>query len=78
MANMDANDLPPRKPLPYGWQVVLTALLAVYVLSVGPVWKFIPSVVWLAYGPMFWLSEHWPWLRRVLFWYLVLWGYSVD
>jgi hypothetical protein len=75
----DSNDRQPRRASA-GWLVVFiaTVLLAVYVLSTGPIlWLgkhgYVSAGIGVIYAPLVLLAELSPFIRDVLNWYVGLW-----
>lgn len=57
--------------------ILLIVLPVLYVLSIGPVARLVPSPPdWLEaiYFPILWPAEHFEPFREMLEWYLELWG----
>jgi hypothetical protein len=58
--------------------LIMLAALALYVLSIGPVWPLTywahsPNWVFSAYSPIWWTAEHCEAVGKALDWYLRLW-----
>lgn len=76
------SEFPVRHRFSWGWLTWAFIILVVYVLSIGPAFRFmmrghspLATIVAVIYTPLFDLGTVLPPFRVFLFWYLGVWGW---